>query len=75
MDKKIEEFNGKNLTIINYGADRESWDLYEYHVYDEDYLEDLQDELMEFEGLTNKVKSILKPQKSSKKFKNRVVYE
>ena len=45
------------------------------NVYDEDYLEDLQEELMEFEGLTNKVKSILKPQKSSKKFKNRVVYE
>ena len=28
----------QNLTIINYGADRESWNLYEYHVYDEDYL-------------------------------------
>ena len=43
--------------------------------YDEDYLEDLEEELLEFEGITNKVKNILKPNKSSKKFKNRVVFE
>ena len=45
------------------------------NVYDEAYLEDLEEELMEFEGLTNQVKNILRPNKSSKKFKNRAVYE
>lgn len=44
-------------------------------LYDESYLEDLEEELMEFEGITNKVKSLIKPNKSSKKFKNKVVFE
>lgn len=38
QEKYYEEFNGKTLTIINNGADRESWDLYEYKIYDGDYL-------------------------------------
>jgi len=45
------------------------------NLYDEDYLEDLQEELMEFEGLTNKVKNLIKGSKTTRKFKNRPAYE
>jgi len=45
------------------------------NLFDADSLEDLQEELMEFEGLANKVKKIMKPNKLSKKFKNRPAYE
>ena len=34
---KYEEFNGKNLKIINEGEDREAWGVFGYAILDEDY--------------------------------------
>ena len=43
--------------------------------FEEELLDDLQEDLYEIAGLKNQVQKLLKPEKSNKKFKNKIVYE